>query len=66
MADGSGGRLTIRVEDSGAGFDHQAEPGDMNHNVSTSGRGIPLLQSLCESLRYEGKGNIVEVVYRWQ
>jgi anti-sigma regulatory factor (Ser/Thr protein kinase) len=62
---GNGGRLRIRVEDSGPGFDHaRARPG-LAGNVALNGRGIPLLRSLCESLEFHGKGNEVEAVFAW-
>ncbi len=60
-----GGRATMRVEDSGPGFDfanHQsAQPG----NKGFSGRGIQLVRELCEYVRYEEPGNKVEAVYGW-
>ena len=34
-------------------------------NQHYSGRGIPLLRSLCKSLTYHGNGNSVEAVYVW-
>jgi CheY-like chemotaxis protein len=60
----NGGRLTIRVQDTGPGFDH----GDKDDNHKTagySGRGIPLINTMCESVRYLGNGNQVEVVFVW-
>lgn len=60
-----GGRLTIAVRDSGQGFDYEhtlkADPVTQGY----SGRGIPLLMSLCHSVRYSGNGNAVEVVFLW-
>lgn len=61
-----GGRIVIKVEDSGAGFDYvnhltAAAPGHQFH-----GRGLPLLNGLCESLEYRGRGNEVVAVYAWQ
>ena len=60
----NGGRLTIRVQDTGPGFDH----GDKDDNHKTAGycgRGIPLINTMCESVRYLGNGNQVEVVFVW-
>lgn len=61
----TGGRLTITVEDSGAGFDYKRAYPDMKSNLYASGRGLPLLRTLCESVEYRGSGNIVEVVFVW-
>lgn len=60
-----GGRLLIRFEDSGPGFDYR------NHSealtlASYCGRGLPLLRSLSSEIRHLGRGNIVEVVFDWQ
>lgn len=67
-----GGRLQIRVEDSGPGFDFK-EKQNAADNLSASdgaggqyfGRGISLVQSMCESVSYQGNGNIVEAHYAW-
>lgn len=63
---GNGGRLRMRVEDSGPGFDWQRWQAKVNRDGSYGGRGLSLLASLCQSLRFEGRGNIVEVSYDWQ
>lgn len=61
-----GGRLIIRVEDSGKGFDYSnLNMKTLAENSQHSGRGVPLINSLCESVTYIGKGNIVEAVYIW-
>ncbi|NVK39502.1 MAG: SpoIIE family protein phosphatase [Gammaproteobacteria bacterium] len=63
-----GGCLSIMVEDSGKGFDYKnikAEPVNQT-NVMYSGRGIPLIHSLCDSLTFLGKGNKVKVSLSWQ
>jgi anti-sigma regulatory factor (Ser/Thr protein kinase) len=66
MPEKSGGKLVLRVEDSGKGFDFTSNNGlPMAGNRGHSGRGVPLLRSLCESVDYQGCGNIVEVVYVW-
>ncbi len=61
-----GGVLAVRVEDSGEGFDYS----DFNNRklvrTGYSGRGIPLIGSLCRRLEYLGKGNIVEVEFVWR
>lgn len=61
----SGGKLTVRVEDSGEGFDHQKTLPSLEVNTSASGRGLPLVRSLCQEFSCFGKGNIVEAVYYW-
>ncbi len=60
-----GGSLTIRVTDSGPGFDHAAKIGGDQPLKGYSGRGIPLIRTLCRSLQYLGNGNQVEVVFCW-
>lgn len=63
------GRLAIDVEDSGDGFNYQQflvdDPAALPVKTSYSGRGIHLLQSLCESIRFYGCGNRVQVVFSW-
>ena len=63
-----GGKLTIIVEDSGEGFDYDNDNFDSNidENVAYSGRGIPLIYSLCDSLTYLDKGNKVKVCLSWK
>ncbi len=65
------GRLTVHFEDSGAGFDHvammsrrKAELADVG-DQQYSGRGIPLMNQICESVEYMGKGNQVRAVIHW-
>lgn len=60
-----GGVLVVRFEDSGSGFDYHKQLPALSENVAASGRGIPLVRSLCQDLSYSGNGNIVEAVYRW-
>lgn len=56
------GRLVVRIEDSGKGFDiSQRRP---SGDDDAFGRGISLLQSLCERVTYSNGGNQVEVEYR--
>lgn len=64
--DGAGGELTIRFQDSGDGFDYQSRRLSLEENKGHSGRGVQLLDSLCDEVTYDGNGNIVEVIYRWQ
>lgn len=61
-----GGRIVIRVEDSGDGFDFQSLL-SQEDDISTVpyGRGLFIVNQLCESVRFEGFGNKVEAVYVW-
>ncbi len=61
----NGGKLSIRIEDTGAGFDYRKALPRFKENMTPSGRGIPLVRSLCEDVAYFDKGNIVEAVYSW-
>jgi len=66
--DGHSGQLTLVLEDSGPGFDYSKivkGAGNSTGNNNYSGRGIPLINSICSSLRYLGVGNRVEAVIRW-
>lgn len=61
-----GGQLTIELEDSGCGFDY--ESGTQSAHLSSEhygGRGLTLVEKLCDQLQYEGKGNRVTAVFRW-
>ncbi len=68
-----GGKLTILVTDSGPGFDYHSKINNIEARSASStqpqsgycGRGIPLIQTLCDSIQYKGEGNQVEVVLSW-
>ena len=63
-----GGRFTVIFEDSGPGFDYEkalSRPPDLDP-TRFSGRGINILQNLCEKLEYSGTGNHVKAVYAWR
>lgn len=60
-----GGVLTIVVEDTGGGFDYKAKENANHKTEGYSGRGIPLINTMCRSVRYLGKGNQVEVIFDW-
>lgn len=56
--------LCIRVKDSGPGFDYATFTSrKLDDNTTLCGRGIPLVKSLCEDVRYVGTGNEVVVHY---
>ncbi|MES2662702.1 MAG: fused response regulator/phosphatase [Pseudomonadota bacterium] len=61
-----GGVLTIRIEDTGKGFDYKAmKNSEDKKNKSYCGRGIPLIASLTQELQYFAPGNIVEAKFTW-
>lgn len=61
----NGGRILMRLEDSGPGFDHHADSVPMGEGELLSRRGVPLVRELCDFVTYLGRGNIVEAVYSW-
>jgi hypothetical protein len=61
-----GGKLTIRMKHSGKGFDHATLIPKLKENRTASGRGIPLIRSICDDVRYLGDGSELEVDYRWE
>lgn len=65
QADERGGVLMVRFEDSGKGFDYKKGTPSLEGNLGHSGRGIQLLNSICDDISYEEKGNVVEATYRW-
>lgn len=60
-----GGRMTIRIEDSGTGFDVNAVKLHLVVDTDLCGRGLGLIRELCESLEYFPPGNKAEAVYVW-
>ncbi|RYY04188.1 MAG: response regulator [Gammaproteobacteria bacterium] len=60
-----GGTLTLRLEDSGPGFDFTSRQGKELSITGYSGRGIGIVEKLCKTVRYYGAGNKVEVVFVW-
>ncbi len=63
---GTGGELTLQIEDSGSGFDHHQHEQELTDNTTYCGRGIPLVRSLCKELVYHDQGSCVRAVYLWQ
>ena len=65
----SGGRLNITIKDSGKGFDIEAIRNKLSSEKSANeqlcGRGILLVEKLCDSLIYKDKGTVVEACYLW-
>lgn len=58
-------QVSIRVEDSGPGFDVGDGLIDLNANMGFSGRGISLVRSLCSEVMFHRGGNTVEAIYQW-
>ena len=57
--------ILLRIEDSGKGFDYENHNPPLDGAAALSGRGILLIQDLCESLEYHGKGNIAIARFGW-
>lgn len=66
-SDLNGNCLSIKVSDSGPGFDfHQLDyNGKQNDAVSYHGRGLMLLRQICSHLEFLGNGNQVIAELRW-
>lgn len=61
-----GSLLHLRVRDSGAGFEPSRLGGSMPESAFMfSGRGVPLVRSLCERLDYSDGGRCADAYYRW-
>ena len=61
----SGGRLVVRVEDSGAGFDGQAILQQQLHSSRLFGRGLTLIRQLSERCTLTDDGRGVSVEFSW-
>ncbi|MFP8965878.1 SpoIIE family protein phosphatase [Pokkaliibacter sp. CJK22405] len=59
-----GGVLTLAVRDSGAGFDVSRIRREFS-SQGYSGRGLALMHSLCDDVRFNESGNSVEMDFRW-
>ena len=57
--------ILLRVEDSGKGFDYDDHSLVTNWQMALSGRGIFLIQDLCDSLDYQGDGNVALARFSW-
>jgi CheY-like chemotaxis protein len=62
----SGGYIVISMEDSGPGFDFNAISQKAADETLYSGRGLMLVKSLVEQLRFFGSGNKSEAVFAWE
>lgn len=61
----NGGSLKIRIEDTGPGFDYKKNLKNDHKTIGYSGRGIPLIKSMCSRFEYLENGNIVEATFDW-
>jgi len=59
-----GGELVFDITDSGSGFDISQVVKEGSKKFS--GRGLPLLMSLCESVNFLQNGSRVQAIYRWR
>lgn len=62
------GILRIEVHDSGQGFDHRTHLAALGErdNQNFHGRGIALLQALCETIRFNDAGNTAQAVFSYR
>ncbi|NQY87704.1 MAG: SpoIIE family protein phosphatase [Colwellia sp.] len=64
-----GGKMQINVKDSGQGFDIynvlKNNSLAQNEGIKLSGRGIELVNQLCDTLDYQENGTFVEASYVW-
>jgi PAS domain S-box-containing protein len=65
MVQDTTGRIILRVEDSGQGFDYLLIPTAQPDFSSFGGRGLYLVRSLCKELIIEGIGNKVTAIFEW-
>jgi len=63
---GTGGKLILRMKDTGPGFDMATKRTTLDDNAGHSGRGIALVTTLCVELNHYGNGNQAEAVYIWE
>ncbi|TWX52881.1 fused response regulator/phosphatase [Colwellia hornerae] len=64
-----GGRVMIKIQDSGQGFDikkyYEKRVNKPTNKLELSGRGIELVEQLCDSLDFQDNGKVVEASYVW-
>ncbi|WP_320822527.1 fused response regulator/phosphatase [Reinekea sp.] len=61
----AGGLLEVTICDSGHGFDHKEVLARDFPVDGYSGRGLPLINGICEDFYYNSKGNAVTALLRW-
>ncbi len=65
----NGGKILIKVKDSGQGFHFSSMAEKLSHPAKEqqlSGRGIELLTQLCQELKYSENGTLVQASFFWQ
>ena len=64
-----GGKMVINIKDSGQGFEVLEVIKDnsiaMNDGIKLSGRGVELVNQLCDTLEYQETGTLVTASYIW-
>lgn len=60
-----GGRLVITLKDTGSGFDTDELTKRINDDTRAHGRGIHLINALCNQLTYSNDGKVVTAEYCW-
>ncbi len=63
--DSAGGVLGVIIEDTGDGFDSEQITSQLVSNTQNHGRGIFMVDTICESLSYNKTGNRVHAIYHW-
>lgn len=63
---GHGGRLRIKVWDSGGGFNWRNWGQELDENLTYYGRGLKLVENLCTNLAFRGRGNQVTADFDWK
>lgn len=64
--EGDGGRLTIRVEDSGGGFDIGRAMQQPIDGIRLSGRGLSLIRQLSHNAQWTDQGRTARVEFCWE
>lgn len=65
LPEGSGGRLVVRVEDSGPGYDGQSILDQQLRSARLCGRGLTLVRQLSERCSWGENGQGVSVEFSW-
>lgn len=65
LPDASGGRLLLRIEDSGEGFDVAGEMARQRSPTSLGGRGLRLISRLADECTWDEDGRGVSVEFCW-
>ncbi|MCO4798804.1 MAG: SpoIIE family protein phosphatase [Colwelliaceae bacterium] len=65
----SGGKLEVKIKDSGKGFDftklNKNIDSTKGSNIELSGRGINLVEQICEHMSFSEAGTLIEASYIW-